>query len=837
METTTETITDKPLYVVMNDFFEETPGSITGRSSAATLPPVMDSSAVAQFLSRPVLIRSDYCAIGGLYDVRFDPWTAFLTHPTISPRISYFGRLRGDLVVRAQINGTPMHFADIRLAYRMHPGVAATGDYFWEFANSPVIGDPVRAQRIITSQLLGCSLNPCRENVCDLRIPYVSPVAGFSMVGGFNQMGTILLLSYSPLRHATDGTEGITVDFYVHMENVVLDVPTAHAQGYTLEEASNVISRFLKRTARATQIAQEWMPLITSTAMMGFSRPLTQEPTSNMRFMPYNLANYDAPDTAGKLSLSVNAEHTLGLQDAGGAGEDELMLSKLAARVSYLHGTEWTSDMPKGEFLIGSVVTPSQYMLDEYIKPSITYDGGTPHSFGPVPWMLTIPCSHAALLARMWRADMEYTINVVASPYHKGRLRVFYEPILTTYSVDPSPPPNLNNSVIIDLAEQSSAVLRVPWQMRTDMCHTTYPDGLTTSENTCVDETLFLSRLAYFSAPFLGDTHNGYIKVEVLSPLTSVAPLPVVNVLVSVAAHNMVLYSPAMPTYVDGDGVEHQYVVDVGSVLTQSYDISGADAIVSVRQLMKRYDFEYGLAYSSVADSLQYYEKVVSFLLPAFLPVPGYDKSSQGIQTYVGQCLDMDSQAIPMNATNMTVRNWVSMAFVLERGGIRWKVISSVKNGATALAFGTHVSREWRPLPDTIARRISDDWVVPYNASGALTPHQRCMPARHGWHHWRGGEGTQFTTNVPACATSDVEIPFVSLYRAANPRIPRMARSWDMSSNVVRLTSRISKGTSNAAGASILSHVVYTAVAEDYNLQCYQHAPAFLLRVPLPNAS
>lgn len=560
-EPSVELSSDSPTHGVSDAFFVEESAPQVGGPLTGSMPVVNDTSEVQRFLQRPILLASYSWTIGGLPYLTIDPWTLFLTDSRVKEKIAYFSRLRGRLILRANVSGTPYHFGYVRFCYRPHPGVSTIGDPMWNLAVAQESSDVYNNLKIVGSQLTGTYMNPCYVTSAEISAPYIHFIPGISL-GDPNlaYIGDLCLFGFVPLAHANGGTNPVTIDLFAHMVDVTLDVPTAQPLGFTLAEAKTGVSRLLSATARATSLAGEWVPrLLTAAAMFGFSRPLTHEVPTPMRITPFALANYDSPDTCEVLALSGSAEHTLGGQELSCSGEDEMMLSRLAARPSYIISTTWSSLEPRGTFLFGSIVTPQQANVSYYTKSPTT---SPPATFAPVRQLTQTPCAFASSFGRFWKCTMVYKITVVASPYHQGRLRIYTDPrayYLPTPNGAGAPPIQYNvvNSTILNLAETHEVTLEIPWVNNYDMLP--LQDMFTV--NTFTDSDTFGLRVAALAGQNL-QLCNGIVVCEVLSKLTAPVDGSVVYLIVEVSAKDMVIYSPSMQRNSNGD----TYVVDSTAV-------------------------------------------------------------------------------------------------------------------------------------------------------------------------------------------------------------------------------------------------------------------------------
>lgn len=696
-KTSVETSVDPVVHTVMDSFFQADPVPGTGEFSAGAMPVVEDSSSVIKFLSRPLLMDVQTWAHGGTMYMTLNPWE-YLRKPSVRTRVSHYARFRGDLVLKVVVNGTPMHYGLVRVCYRPHPLLTSTSDPVFNHATATEAGNFSRNLKIVASQLDGFYINPCRDAGGELRIPFMSPKPGIELGYGLSdisKMGTVYTIGFAPLANASASTGPVTLEFYVHCENVVLDVPTAIPQGYTLQDAANFTKRVLRATSKATTIANEWAPrALSAIAMLGFSRPMAHELAINTRQIPYNLSNYDEADTCTTLALSAAAEHTLGGQELGTTGADELLLSSIAARASYLIQADWSTSNTIGHFLLGSVVTPVQNSVSTYTK---VVPGGA--TYAPRTHACMIPCSFAANVAEYWRATMVYKFTVVASPYHKGRLRIYYDPYPHSEALGP-PTMNLTNSIIIDLAQSSTAVIEVPWQNVRDMAVCGSP-FITNTFNT---EHLFASRCS----SVLTSSCNGIITCEVLSPLTGLVDETIVSVLLEVSAKDMVLFSPRLYRHTV-DGLDRPMAMDGGATpyVPQSYDVTGGDAIVSLRQVMKRYTSEYSgtLVCTTVSGPNLV---AASLVLPVSLPVPGFPLvlgTPDSDDTSRGATDIQSADALPVSYTGLAFHTYIATAFAMVRGSIRWKFLACAP-WANAPRVSTSLGRYTKKIPPIDERRV-----------------------------------------------------------------------------------------------------------------------------------
>jgi hypothetical protein len=119
---------------------------------------------------------------------------------------------------------------------------------------------------------------------------------------------------------------------------------------------------------------------------------------------------------------------------------------------------------------------------------------------------------------KYWRGSMEITFEVVASTFHKGKIRVVYDPLgrmNDTTSTGWKDEYNINYSAVIDLAKSRTHTMRVGWGHAKSYLQT----GKLDNEHLALNDASFMfndDSLAYI---------NGRVGMHVLNRLSSVAGL------------------------------------------------------------------------------------------------------------------------------------------------------------------------------------------------------------------------------------------------------------------------------------------------------------------------
>jgi hypothetical protein len=152
-----------------------------------------------------------------------------------------------------------------------------------------------------------------------------------------------------------------------------------------------------------------------------------------------SLALTDVGDAAAKLSLTAKQELTIDPRIFGIQAKDELVLSHLASIPTFITTFNWP---------ISSVT--DNILWNTYVTPKVVRTAST---------KLYIPaCTFAALPFKYWRGTMRYRFQIVASAFHKGRLRFVYDPGYVEGLES-----NVSITRIVDLANERDFTIDVAW--------------------------------------------------------------------------------------------------------------------------------------------------------------------------------------------------------------------------------------------------------------------------------------------------------------------------------------------------------------------------------------
>ncbi|APG77470.1 hypothetical protein 2 [Sanxia picorna-like virus 1] len=626
---------------------------------------------LSQFMARPIKVLDESLTVGSGYITNFNVLEPFLGNARIANRISNYAYLRGKIHFRLMVTGTPFHYGKLIMAYEPWPD-RNTG--------ARTLRPDVRQRLMLPHVCVDVS----RGEMADLSFDIIHPFNGVNITNWntpTQNVGAIYLQTLVAIGATGSTTEPLHLQVFGWMTDVELMLPTVTNIGllqeqsgeYTEGNVSKAMTTIaaasshaaqipiLRPYALATQMVAQGMGALA--ALFGYckinmipeQRHITNRPISD-------ISTINATDTCMKLALDVKNEVTVDPRVVGLAPRDEMTIADIAKREWFNNFITWTYDSGVGSILHRQAVTPS-----------LAFDGAT--------YLLPSPSAYASAPFKFWRGTMYVRIEIVGNAFHRGKLRVAWDPISQMISQDASRF-NLQYSHIIDLTESRNYEFCIGWGTNRPFLQCARLDLTywTASEN---------------PVPLTDISANGYFTVEVLSPLTSNdstgSSVDGVTLLVftrfgddfEVAepfANNMQTLTPLFPTEEQsgnlaetppGVGLASQPDTSVCiNQVDEKYD-SGwlasthfGERITSIRQILKRYCY-HSLMVNKAETEFDNYG-LAEVVQPDFPYYGGFTDVRP---------VDIIDEAVDFNLAVQTYLNWYTPAFLARRGGIRWKVV------------------------------------------------------------------------------------------------------------------------------------------------------------------
>jgi len=349
-----------------------------------------------------------------------------------------------------------------------------------------------------------------------------------------------------------------------------------------------------------------------------------------------------------------------------------LSMRYLLSKDSYISRIDWSSTATVDTQLWQSRVNPNMFTTGGDTVNSVVY---------------FTPMAYVGNFFEYWRGDIIFRFDFMTSAYHKGRVRISFDP-------QGSAANNITNSVatnnvvkteIVDLALGTSLEMRIPYNQA-------LPYLLTPTAYTVTD--IPWSGTPSFS--FVEGVDNGMISMRVLNALTAPIATSSISVLVSVrGGDNLEFAGPTVPN----ENLSDFIVQSIETVVTPSITanigngedhqdncralVNFGESIYSFRPLMRRLCYSHAVTVSNTVANFG----GLAYVFKKLPPFKGWDPA--GIYTAAAQ---VGTGTLPYNYTNITPLQWILPCFIGYRGSVQWHF-----NPVLPVGVVTHFSVSRRP--------------------------------------------------------------------------------------------------------------------------------------------
>jgi hypothetical protein len=385
--------------------------------------------------------------------------------------------------------------------------------------------------------------------------------------------------------------------------------------------------------------------------LFGFTNVPVIEPAIPFRPSPFpQLASPEIGYPVEKLTMDSKNELSIDPTIVGLPADDELAIQTFAGRQSYLCSSSWTTATSVDSILFGAKVNP---ML-----------GWGDTTTGARTYMT--PLSLIAQMFKSWRGDIIFTFRFVASPFHKGRVRISYDPYGSTVQATADTGPTVFNR-IVDLGAETEVDVRIPYQQALAWCYNyTYIDNQKWQNTTA-------GTLSYT------DTFdNGIITVKVLTALSAPVATSTVNMQVFVRGADNIefanpstvapFYSPFVLQSEEYSEKREGELIEMGhsspSMEAQRARVHFGENVRSLRQLMRRSNLIDTWSPVNVPTGTGTYV-VNQTRFPLYY---GYDPSGWN----VAKGVNVPASNFPVNIVNMSPWHYIANCFIGQRGSVHW---------------------------------------------------------------------------------------------------------------------------------------------------------------------
>ncbi len=611
------------------DFQESTP------SPSVVFAPVVDETfcfdstgmdSLAQFLARPVLIHDLTWTEGVPFTVaNHKIWEEFMDHPIIQRKLDNYGFIKMNLHLKFVINASPFYYGALMVTYKPLPKFVTTT------ANVSYTG---------VSQRPHVWILPQSNQGAELVLPffYYKNWLDITSRTDVQDMGEIDIFEVVPISNA-NGVAGdsINLQVYAWAENVELTGATSklalqsgkskpkdeYGQGPVSRISSAVAASarqlvsvpYISPFAKATEIGASAVSKIAS--LFGFTNvPVISDvaPYKSVPFHAFASANIGTP--IEKLTIDPKNELSIDPRTVGLTGGDELAISSLVAKESLLAVVDWATTAATNTALFGALVSPIQFNSSS-VAQGVAYE--------------MTPMCMVAQNFTYWRGDIIFRIKVICTQYHKGRLRVTWDPLHNI--VTDSDTQTSSFTRVVDLSPDLDFEVRCNYLQSRHWLTAQPLDGIGINESYSTPAT---GGVQHYGP---GVYNNGNLVIRVLNELTAPSATSDIKILVFVrGADNLEFAYPRVsesnrwshfvpqsgrmkPVSEINSGIE-----DRGSPPNQDLVYHG-ESIKSMRTLMRRTTFEVASSCLDVNSATAEFE-VVDYNLTKFPRPPGWDPTA-----------------------------------------------------------------------------------------------------------------------------------------------------------------------------------------------------------------
>lgn len=483
-------------------FRDNNPGMLDYRPSrydATRDDGFLEDVTLSSWFSRPVKIFEQDWPVGVSYFARINPWQLFWENARNIEKISNYHLLKCKMHIKLMVNGNAFYYGRLICAYEP----LAERDN-----TAPTVGRStayLRSDLVRLSQRMHFYVNPTESSGGSMELPFFYDRNCLEIPSKeWRRMGDLVLMSLSSLEHATGGTNPVTISILAWATDVSYAIPTASipemiefGRPEQDEHNTNVVSRPASTVARYARALSN-LPMIGPFAkateigagavaavakIFGYSSPNELEYSVMVPNPRPSLAVVDTKVPANKLTFDSKQELTIDPSTTGINPDDEMPIASIAGRESYLTSFDWSIGDGPDTLLFRVRVDPFMFRTegDEYHFPA---------------------CAAAVLPFKYWRGTMRYRIQIVSSAYHKGRLRVTYDPGGGTGAQEY----NTHYTTIHDIADEKDFTIDVGWGQADP-----YREHLTK------DDTPFTDLVDLVKDPTKG---NGVLSFYVMNALT-----------------------------------------------------------------------------------------------------------------------------------------------------------------------------------------------------------------------------------------------------------------------------------------------------------------------------
>lgn len=613
---------------------------IVSNKDPTFLSDCIDMGGLGDFLKRPTLIHEINWVEGTpLVGETISPWLLFFNDPAIKRKIDNYAFISCDLHVKIMINSTPFLYGGLIVSYE-----PLTSHGYNLIPIGP--GDLPLTE---LSQAPHVWVLPQLNQGGEMKLPFFYDTDWLELTSAqdLTEMGALHFYEAAALA-AANGSAGqtTTIQVYAWAENVKLSGPTfdlsvqsgksvmsgiadaapdmakaATAKGfdeYIKRPVSSIAATVAAMAkplssvpvigsfAKATSIGASAVSKVA--ALFGWTNPPVIDDVKPVRHVAYHaLSSASVSVPADTFTLDPKAELTVDPRTVGLGSEDEMTFAYIGGKESFIGGFTWETTLSPGADLFNLPISPVNYNLE-------TLAGGSQYSFTP-----------ACMLSKnfkYWRGDVIVRLKFFCSDYHRGRVRVVWDPKSNLNAAPANTSTSLNR--VIDINNENDVEIRIPFNQARHWLE--------------VPEVL-LTRYLGTAGSIIGNFYdpkyfNGNLHGYVINNLS--APEPTANIFVGIFVRMAPNFELCVPTH-GMDATWSYFPPQAGEISISGsskddtdqheYDVYMGDPVRSLRTILRRAQPNMSLLtdFSNSATDVHAFFTYQTMAFPIF---NGYDPAS-----------------------------------------------------------------------------------------------------------------------------------------------------------------------------------------------------------------
>ena len=692
-------------------FCDASPGQLFNLPTDLSSDQIDASQSVelGDFLSRPVLIQSFTWTENFDFSESFSPWLNYFNNATIKKKLDNYYLLRCNLHLKFVINASPFYYSAIMVTYRplsdlltgtaLNPAPVATG------TGLDQIGLIGRSQRPKVF------LYPQSSTGAEMVLPflYYKNWLDATSAEALENMGTInmndlqfVLLNANSVT-ATDvdiqvyawaeqvSVAGPTVDLAVQSKETKkeskssnkskdMEPPSPHEE--TEYHDDGAVSGPASAVARAADELSS-LPIIGPYAMatsmvansvgsmakmFGFTNVPVIDDVHDFKNQSFpHMATTQIGVPSEKLTYDPKNELTVDPRVNGVDLGDDMLIKNIATRESWIQTFEWGAADVKDTLICAARVEPGFSI--QATTSSVVKTAGTPG------WLL-------GQVFRFWRGDIIIRLKFLCTKYHRGRVRISWDPHGAISTTTDSTTQVYNR--IVDITNETDVEFIVPYTQETSYLETDSGVAWTNITDTALANDY--------------GTSNGVLTVRVLNQQTSpVADAPIGVAVFMRCADNIEFADPReVPTNLspynvqseeltyDEDKNTYQVGVKPSSAAEYINQIHMGESIKSIRQILRRQTLSLVQSFAPANADRLFRWTCTHRRLPLYY---GYD--IDGIHT-ANDTVGVGTS--DFNFVKNNIINWFGQCYIGNKGSVTWNI--NAYNRGDNFFPNFHVDRE-----------------------------------------------------------------------------------------------------------------------------------------------